>query len=69
LEGVPAVEGVSKEGEGEDEACWVSWLDEIGAGDEGSSVTEGVDLAFEVALDLLFLPAGVDGSSAAGVEG
>ena len=32
-------------------------------------MTAGVDLAFGVALDLLFLPAGVDGWSAIGIEG
>jgi hypothetical protein len=69
LEGVPAVEGVSEEGGGEDEACWFSWLDGVWAGDEDVSLTEGVDLAFGVAFDLLFLPAGVDGSSAVGTEG
>jgi hypothetical protein len=69
LEGVPAVEGVSEEGGGDDEPCWFSWLDGIGAGDEGISLTAGVDLASGVAFDLLFLLAGVDGSSVAGVEG
>jgi hypothetical protein len=61
LEGVPAVEGVSEEGGGEDEACWFSWLDGVWAGDEDVSLTEGVDLAFGVALDFVLFAGGVVG--------